>query len=210
MPPNPFEKDIYLEIDWQDCDRGGCPDLELGLDDTHHAPNIPALRNVQQVFDTAPVVNVNESSGLNLHILVDERIRHEPNCDQGTSAIKDSYFGPFLQHGGLIGNSDIALPPHTNWKNLKAGRERMYRYVWFGHSSAQNDDVSATLCPKGWVVPLIAQGLGWVDIPEYDYSPFGSANIGGRDILVTLGPLWICPTAIPFLGSRRRWGVGRG
>ena len=81
-------------------------------------------------------------------------------------ALRDSYFGPFLQHGGLIGNSDIALPPHTNWKNLKAGRERVYRYVWFGHSSAQNDDVSATLCPKGWVVPLIAQGLGWVDLPE--------------------------------------------
>ena len=29
-------------------------------------------------------------------------------------------------------------------------------------------------------------------MPDYDWSPYGEARLGGKDILITMGPIWIC------------------
>lgn len=45
------------------------------------------------------------------------------------------------------------------------------------------------------------QGIGVNELAAYDYSPFGDANVNGRDIIVTLGIVWNCPSVI---GARGR------
>ena len=51
--PDPLHKDVYLEMDWQDCFLGDCPEL-IGLtaDPSHHAPNIEGLQDVIDTFAT--------------------------------------------------------------------------------------------------------------------------------------------------------------
>jgi Tol biopolymer transport system component len=47
-------------------------------------------------------------------------------------------------------------------------------------------------------------GFGAQPLPSYDYSTFGDANVGGSDVLITLGPLWSCSSelnVLEFLGG---------
>jgi len=95
--PDPLHKDIYFELDWQDCtlDPSNCPEPggSKGLDPTHHAPDPTAIQDVVNTFQAAPVFNPDGTTGINIHILVDERIEHIPNCDRGMIAVRDSHFG---------------------------------------------------------------------------------------------------------------------
>lgn len=179
--PDPLHKDVYLEIDWQDCQKVGCPDG----DDMHHAPDDAALRNIVDTFGRAQVSNPDGAPGINLHILVDESINHLPNCDQDVSSMRATYFGTSEQRSSS--NSEAVL----------AARELAVRYVWSGHSSYSDrgDD-----CPTPTPEALLATGFGTRPVEDFDWSPFGDANIGGRDILITLGPLWSCPSQIETAG----------
>ena len=180
-PPDPLHKDVYLEIDWQDCTVGdGCPDG----DDMHHAPNLAGLQMVVAKFADAPVSNPDGTTGVNLRLLIDESIPHEPNCDQSVSALREPYFGTEDQRSRANGDS------------ILISKERAVRYVWSGHSS-QSEAVGG--CPTPDPHLLLATGWGLRPLELYDWSPYGDANVGGRDILITLGPVWSCPSQIEFL-----------
>ncbi len=200
-PPDPLHKDLYLEVDWQDCDvieGDGCPEgvfsvpdpnggpsqvARENIDPLHHAPNMEALRQVRAMFDQAPVENPTGDSGVNLHVLIDESVAHEPECDQGESEVRSTNFGTKEQRD----DTDIIV-----------AKERAFRYVWSGHSSTEpGDEPSAESngCPEPNLGTQILQGYG-AELPAYDTSPFGDATAGGRDMLVTLGPTWICPTEL--------------
>jgi len=111
-------------------------------------------------------------------------------------------------------------PDNPNRNNILQAKAQAFRYIWSGHSTAPtastSDAPAATPeCnqPGDW--DFFASGYGWRPLPEYDYSPFGDANIGGRDILVSLGPLWICPTINKVFGFitacfRQQTGDGLG
>ncbi|HYF65866.1 MAG TPA: thrombospondin type 3 repeat-containing protein, partial [Herpetosiphonaceae bacterium] len=196
LPPHPFKKDVYLEIDWQDCTLGGCPDHNLGLDNTHHAPSVQAVFNVVQVFAQAPVANPHGVTGVNLNVLIDESIHHAPHCDRGTSVARETRFGMASQHGTRItigGSTLVFIPQDPQWNLIRPAREKVYRYAWSGHSTAVDHNPATPPCPN----PTSLFG----NLPSYDYSPFGDANIGGRDILISLGPLWICPTFNRVMGK---------
>ena len=173
-PPDPLRKDIYFELDWQDCSRGGCPDHGFQIDTTHHAPSLAGIRKVKDLFAQAPVDNPNDSTGINFHLLVDENLHHQPSCDQGPSATRSQFFGTEAQRAG-------------NPATLEA-KALVFRYVWSGHST-RRDDTSPCLNPGPFSFFSADNPL-----PFYDYSPFGDAHVGGPDILVSLGPLWICPS----------------
>lgn len=162
--PDPLQKDAYLELDWQDCHTGeGCPHG----DPMHHAPDKEALEMVRQKFATA---------GVDLHILIDEAVAHQPNCDQDAAGLRSSNFGTSQQRD---------LNPA-----VLAAKELAVRYVWSGHSSA--DPAVHDGCQTPRLDAMIATAFGYRSIENYDWSPFGDANLGGRDILITLGPLWSC------------------
>jgi photosystem II stability/assembly factor-like uncharacterized protein len=190
--PDPLRKDLYLEIDWLDCFEGKCPqvlpvgflevkDLFFYSDPSHHAPNLDGLKDVRDVFSRAPVENPDGSTGVRLHLLVDEALRHEPNCDLGMSHTREESFGTVKQRMS------------AKWASIKQAKELVFRYVWAGHGTLS--DYPPENCPYPGALELLRAGLGFdVPLPYYDYSPFGNANIGGRDILVSLGPLWVCPS----------------
>lgn len=188
-PPNPLHKDVYLELDWQDCFvEFACPEIIDKKDDPlHHAPHLGALRDVRRVFSQAPVSNPDGLPGASLSILVDEAIPHTPNCDQNSSIGRSDHFGTVAQRRD---------------RAVMEAKTLAVRYVWSGHSSAKD---SFEACPNPAWHELLRQGLDLAPLESYDWSPFGDANVGGRDILVTLGPVWSCSSDI---GPDRGGNVG--
>lgn len=165
-PPDPLKKDVFLEVDWQDCapEAGECPHG----DPMHHAPDIDGLRLVIDEFNAA---------GINLRILVDEALAHTPNCDQAPAGAAFAHFG--------------TEDTRTDARRLIA-RELGVRYVWSGHSSFADDLAAAEEC---WVFEgdFLLIGAGLLPIPGFDWTPYGDTRVGARDLLITLGPLWSCP-----------------
>ena len=191
-PPDPLHRDVFLEIDWQDCRLGSCPEiLGLHVDPLHHAPNLPALGEVTDVFADAPISNPDGMFGVNLHVLIDEVIPHTPNCDQDESAVRPQYFGTLAQRTGL------------NSSEIMEAKRLAVRYVWSGHSSRSS---SGAQCPNPDGPTFFFQGFGFTQLADYDWGPFGDVDVGGQDVLVTLGPIWSCSSQIklnkdsPFLG----------
>ncbi len=185
-PPDPLHKDVFLEMDWQDCTiEFACPEVISEKDDPlHHAPSISGLQSAMRGFDAASVANPDAITGVSLHILVDEAIPHAPNCDQDSSIARSESFGTVAQRGdGAVIDA----------------RTLGVRYVWSGHSSAHEGIVA---CPNPGRFDFLLQGLDLAPLAEYDWSPFGDANVDGRDILVTMGPAWSCSSEIgePRLG----------
>ncbi len=88
--PNPLVRDSYLELDYQDCERGSCPGDIAGkaFDDAHHSPNVDGISDVVDMF---------KRNGIQLHVTIDERITHDVNCDQAPSAQAGEFFGSAFQ-----------------------------------------------------------------------------------------------------------------
>jgi len=175
FPPDPLHKDIYVEIDWQDCLVGSCPEfMGAAADPSHHAPDMAGLLNVVNTFRDAPIDNPDDSPGINLHFLVDEGIRHDHNCDQGAAETRPTNFGTAQQRTD---------------PEVLAAKEMSFRYAWSGHSSLKANPAD---CPLPPFSEIMEAGAGIGPLPEYDISPHGFAAPGGRDILVTLAVTWIC------------------
>jgi hypothetical protein len=187
-PPNPLRKDVYLEVDWQDCTLGSCPEVvSVDVDELHHAPSPRGLRDAVDGFRRAPVVNTYGATGINLNVTVDERIPHTPNCMQADagSNLNRSSFGSVTQRS--LG------------ANVLRAKAMAVRYVWSGHSSAHQTVGGNNPCPNPdgfYGSDFVKQGLGLADLASYDWSPFGSVNVGGDFLVVTLGPTWSCPSAV--------------
>lgn len=183
-PPDPLHKDVFLELDWQDCtENDSCPH---SADPMHHSPDLNGLKLAVEALSGLDAGNPDGSKGINLHVLIDEPLEHTPNCDRDVSELRSLHFGSTVQRQSPA---------------VMAAKELAVRYVWSGHSSA-GDGPGA--CPDPSAQQFIGNGLGLFGLPDYDWSPFGDANIGGRDILITLGPVWSCPTwvdARQFLGE---------
>ena len=187
--PDPLRKDVYLELDWQDCTvSNACPEVISDDDDTlHHAPSRSGLGDAIRAFAGADVDNPDGSTGINLRILVDEAVPHTPNCDQSVPAARADSFG---------------TPSQRRSNAVVEAKEMAVRYVWSGHSSARD---SGGPCDDPGRIDFLKQGLGLEPLADYDWSPFGSANLGGRDILITLGPVWSCSSEI---GAKSAVGLG--
>ena len=181
QPPDPLHRDVFLEIDWQDCANEGCPG-PAHSDPMHHAPDLQGLAMVVDMLSTAPISNPDGVAGINLRILVDESIDHVPNCDQDSSALRADRFGTEIQRG-------VAA--------IMRAKALAVRYGWSGHSSRE---ASADLCPNPGNGEIFGTSMGWKGLEPYDWSPFGDANVSGRDILITLGPVWSCNSQVGPVG----------
>jgi hypothetical protein len=166
--PNPLRKDVYVEVDSYDCAVGGCPKFDPMV----HELNAAAKTDLEQMF-----------SGLDmsLHIVDDEHLNHSPNCDRPPSLNRPASFGTSDQRA--LGFGDL----------IRA-KELAFRYAVFTHSTRFDDD---NPCPTPFALELVSSAAyGTPGLPAYDLSPFGSAIVGGRDMLVSLSPLWICPSSV--------------
>jgi hypothetical protein len=193
-PPDPRHKDVFLELDWLTCNKenSGCPELGIGppsplddnlpvihqfVDSAYHLPPKAALEDVIKAFrETPKVSSPGGRTGVNLHVLLDERTDHRPNCDQAPSNARGEFFGTAEQR---------------NHRAVIAAKSMAFRYVWSGHSTADERNV---LCP----MPEAKSFLFHDPVPAYDWTPYGSANKGGRDILLSLSLSWWCQTNSEF------------
>ena len=116
---DPNRKDIFLEIDYIDCTVAG---HDCAPGDSHsHRPKAAAIAAVVDGFADAPVTNPDESTGITLHVDVDDAIPHQNflslGCGFGTSfdAVKadSAFFGPanprlFAYHYAIFGHRQAA------------------------------------------------------------------------------------------------------
>ncbi|MBC2712319.1 MAG: DUF4114 domain-containing protein [Desulfosarcina sp.] len=77
-------KDIYIEIDYMDCNVAG-GDCAAG-DNHSHQPKADAIAEVVQAFADAPVPNPDGNTGITLHIDVDDAIAHDNVLNLGCFA----------------------------------------------------------------------------------------------------------------------------
>jgi hypothetical protein len=204
--PDPLRADSYVELDFQDCQQGGCPEVGVvPIDPLHHAPDMHAVADIVSMFGAAPYDDPDGSAGVHLNVLVDERMFHYPNCAQArddsglrrppwqaTSIVPGVGTIVYTNFGGFGTNAQRQRDRDEGTHIIDA-RTMAVRYVWSGHSSA-SADVSS--CPVPSLGDLIGGGLpGSGTLPSYDYSPFGDAPIGGRTIVASMGIIWSCRVA---------------
>ncbi len=116
---DPNRKDIFLEIDYLDCTVAG-DDCPAG-DNHDHRPKADAVDAVVDAFANAPVPNPDGSTGITLHVDIDDAIPHQNflslDCGFGTSfdTIKadPAYFGPtnprrFSHHYAIFAHRQAA------------------------------------------------------------------------------------------------------
>jgi hypothetical protein len=114
--PNPKHKDIYIEIDYFDCNVAGG---DCDSNDNHsHKPKKDAIDEVILAFANADVPNPDGNKGITLHVDVDDKIAHANELNLGCfsgarnfDTIKDdsSFFGPdnprrFTHHYVIFGH----------------------------------------------------------------------------------------------------------
>jgi hypothetical protein len=111
---NPLHKDIYIEIDFMQCNNITCP---LTPNSTHR-PLQQSLDNVINAFASAPVSNPDGNDGITLHLLVDEPLRH---VEQIGPSVDRTFFGTNAERND------------NNNANIIAAKKLVYHYVIFAH-----------------------------------------------------------------------------
>lgn len=146
---DPEHRDLFVEVDFME-------------DATHNArPSADALQAVEQAFADAPVTNPDGTSGIALHVLLDEAVPHSdemgfpgqihPDCTAASfDGIRTSWFGAAGDRGSPL--------------RLQA-RRLAFRYAVFGHRSPDSSENDACA----------------------DDLTSGSAENPGDDFYVTLG-----------------------
>ena len=177
---NPNRKDIFLEIDYMDCTVAGgdCP-----AGDTHsHRPKLAAVDAVIAAFANAPVTNPDGSTGITLHVEVDDAIAHQN----------------FLALGCGFGTSFDALKTDPAIFGLSNPRRFTHHYVIFAHRQAANTTSSGCGEKPGndFIVTLgewntICIGTGTDSV--LNTAPSGDDVTDGTNFVFT-GPNLVCNT----------------
>lgn len=175
-----LHKDIYLEIDYMDCNLAGGD-----CSDTHsHEPKQDAIDEVVQAFADAPVANPDGVDGITLHVDIDDEIPHSNTLDMGC-------FGNTAEFDA-IKNDPNFFGPHNP-------RRFAYHYVIFGHQQTSTtkssgcgevdgNDFTVTLGAWGYYCAGgVNQGrscpaaLGGIDCPGSTCDPIGDRDGDGND-----------------------------
>jgi hypothetical protein len=144
---DPRHKDIFVEVDW----------MEL------HSPDVGALAGVTASFANSPVMNLDGTTGVRLHILRDEQaaahaadLTFPPKCSSGPipglldfDGIKAANFGTAAERAS------------ANVANILGAKRLAYHYSFFAHAIYGNSGLSgcAELPGNDFVVSL----GGWLN-----------------------------------------------
>jgi len=112
-------KDLFIEVDYMGKNSSTQPYHD-------HRPDDAALDNVKRAFRDAPVDNPDGTTGITLHIEIDDEIPHQYviRVPDDFDGIKTSYFGTAAQRGD------------PNSANILAAKRLVYRYCLFIHQYA--------------------------------------------------------------------------
>jgi hypothetical protein len=177
---DPNRKDIFVEIDYMDCNVAGG---DCAAVDTHsHEPKTAAVTAIVDAFANAATVNNPDgSTGITLHIDVDDNIPH-----QNMLSIDACFSGP-----GIGDFDDVKADPA--FFGPADPRRFAYHYAIFGHRQTANtwsgcgelpgNDFIVTL--GEWNTRCISRGPNGIlnTIPSGDDVSTGSAIYSGPNLI---------------------------
>jgi hypothetical protein len=104
---SPNHKDIFVEIDYME----------------GHRPLNDAINDVINAFDNAPVANPDGTTGVRLHVIIDDTLPHQEELAmwEGFDALKTANFGTSVERA------------HLNRDNILKARSLVFHYSIFGH-----------------------------------------------------------------------------
>jgi hypothetical protein len=159
---NPLRKDIYIEVDYMDCavTGGDCP-----AGDTHnHVPRPGAIAEVVAAFADAPVVNPDGSTGITMHIEVDDALPHMAYLNKGC-------------YDAVPGEGEfMALKNDPSWFGIDNPRRPIYHYAIFAHQQSAGK-TSAGCGDVGGPNFEVAFGEWYTDAPNGDFDADGTPDI---------------------------------
>lgn len=147
---DPMRKDVFLEIDYMD----------------GHFPGLDVVNNVRAAFENAPVNNPDGSTGITLHIQIDEVLDHQ-NQTTGLefADIRENNFGTESER------PDPATPFIEN--HTVEAKALVYHYAIFAHQQAANPPSSGGFYDLNtFVVTLGASGWGDHPVTGHDVGSF--------------------------------------
>jgi hypothetical protein len=149
---DPRRKDVFVEIDYMDCRQGGDCILERLHD---HHPDTEALERVKKAFADAPVKNPDGTTGIDLHVTVDESIQHvapmifsetmplEGDVNPPDTTFDDLKLGDSREPCASPLDAHFGTPENRtspNCKNILDARRLVFHYAIYGHNTAHNLD----------------------------------------------------------------------
>ncbi len=173
---DPERKDLYLEVDHM-----------VGF-----APEPGAIEDVVAAFAAAPVGNPDGSSGITLHVEVDDEVPHTPGLvfAQDSSAAGD--FWSLKSGGPAPCDGFFGSGPERSGElcRIKLGAKRLvYRYGIFADTFGSADNEGSGIAECGTALTI------------------GCAGAPGNDFLVTIGHHWD-ETDLAEMGGRRAMEAG--
>ncbi len=141
---NPNHKDIFLEIDYMDCAVAGG---DCAPRDTHsHMPDANAVQEVVNAFRDSPVTNPDSTTGINLHVDVNNAIPHQNLL---------SFTG-----GTGIGDFDDVKADPANFGPTNP-RRFAYHYIIFSHDQPAPYTGSSGVSEVFGNDLIVSLGGGW-------------------------------------------------
>ena len=161
LPPysaDPAHKDLYVETDWMEC--GLAPSTCSPGHRASHGPTAGVVEATTAAFAGAPLTNPDGTTGVRLHLTVDQAVPEILTISFSTAAgayddYDDIKLGPPGPCNGAFGTN--VERASVDCEDVLAAKSLVYRYALWGHSYSQY---------------LTSSGI---------------AEFGGNDFIVTLG-----------------------
>lgn len=161
---NPMHRDLFVEVDYM----------------PPHILNTIAINDLIKSFRDSPVTNPDRTTGINLHIFIDEAIPHsDTTSSDDLLSIKRSHLGTI---------NDRLDPNH---KNIIKAKEMVFHYALFAHRQPSPDDTSSgespglpgmefmvTLGAPKWGGPDPMHPIGSIDQQEGTFMHELGHNLG--------------------------------
>jgi len=155
---NPNHKDVFVEIDYMDCAVGGgdCaappPKCTVGgaaipAGHKHKPTAAQEIADVVSAFASASVNNPDASTGISLHVLVDEGVKH--SCFTTWNPVQPSPCKPAPPAGSFEWYKcnyfmTSAERGSGNAANIKAAKQQVYHYSLWNHQGSPLSCVSGS------------------------------------------------------------------
>lgn len=157
---SPYHKDIFLEIDYMQ----------------QHQPYSQVIPDVLESFRGAPVCNPDGTSGIRLHVQLDQQIPHQDSIRiteengarlwKGFYDLKNDYFGTTREK------------LDSNVNQILLAKNYVYHYVIFGHNfdTVSNSGISNGIPGMDFIVSLGAYKVTASGTNHYTGSPSQQAS----------------------------------
>jgi hypothetical protein len=185
---SPSHKDLFVEIDYMQHHKPDPKALSQTQSPATLVNNVPVgVKSVREAFAAAPVTNPDATTGIRLHLQVDEQVTFTPLFGSPTSHVNHVAFTPCT--GPAVNAPDPAQA--VDFDTIKAGN--------FGTPTEKANP--KTLNAKRLAFRYVVFAHNVVGNPAGGSNSSGCGEIGGDDAVITLGSF--AQTTVANVSHRR-------